>query len=429
MENRRFELEEICISVPTVSHDLSLKELKKVFEELKIYEYLTVMKDKKPIGIVYRKDLVRATKQNLTAGDFSKIAIRLRNFSPEKESLIGIIELLPVIREPIIVVDKRGNYLGVLTYEVLLHYITKFKEHIIPLVQHLREAFSTENFLYVFGIKNLKKFKEKYGEEKTKGLLKILKEDIQESFKGELEEYEENQELWLLTSECPEKEKLKELYDEFFKEYTLLFGDIPDVSLYGFALSLKPINDYDELYKKIKELRDRALRITGYVFIVYGIQPKLFLFDPRKKKLLKNIKEKILEDFRKIVEEIENTPQDLWEFTLYDLFKKYPYFELFYIISESGLQISNNVINPSVQYFVAQGKKGTDRSDRPYYSETLEKGEYISDIYLSKATDDFCLTVAKLFEYNGKRYILAGDINFKEIHKLVKSMSQEEVKS
>ena len=423
METRRFDLEEICISVPTVAYDLSLKELKKVFEELKIYEYLTVMKGKKPIGIVYRKDLIGASKQNLTAGDFSKIAIRLRNFSPQKESLVGIIELLPIIREPIIVVDKKGNYLGILTYEVLLHYITKFKEHIIPLVQHLREAFSTENYLYIFGIKNLKKFKEKYGEEKAQGLLKILKEDIQESFKGELEEYKENQELWLLTNEVPEKDKLKELYEEFFKEYTLLFGDMPEVSLYGFAMSLKPISDYDELYKKIKELRERALRIAGYVFIVYGIQPKLFLFDPRRKRLLKNIKDKILQDFRNIVKEVENAPKDLWEFTLYDIFKKYPYFELFYIISESGLQISNNIINPKVEYFVAQGKKGTDRSDRPYYKETLEKGEYISDIYLSKATDDFCLTVAKLFEYNGKKYILAGDINFKEIHRLVKSLS------
>ncbi len=429
MENRKFELEEICISVPTVAYDLSLKELKKVFEELKIYEYLTVMKGKKPIGIVYRKDLMKATNRNLIAGDFSRISIRLKNFSPKKEGLIGIIELLPVIKEPIIVVDKRGNYLGVLTYDVLLHYITKFKEHIIPLIQHLHGSFSTENYLYVFGIKNLKKFREIYSKEKTKGLLKILKEDIQESFKGELEEYEETQELWLLTNEHPEKEKLKKLYNEFFKEYTLLFGDIPEVSLYGFALSLKPITNYDELYKKIKELRDRSLRIVGYVFIAYEIQPKLFLFDPEKKKLLKNIKEKILEDFRKIVEEIENTPQDLWEFALYDLFKKYPYFELFYIISESGLQISNNIINPNVRYFVAQGKKGTDRSDRPYYRETLEKGEYISDIYLSKATDDFCLTVAKLFEYNGKMYILAGDINFKEIHKLVKSMAQEEVRS
>lgn len=429
MESRRFELEEICISVPTVSYDISVEELKKVFEELKIYEYLTVMKDKRPIGIVYRKDLAKTTKQNLTAGDFSRIAIRLRNFSSEKESLIGIIELLPIIREPIIVVDKKGNYLGVLTYEVLLHYITKFKEHIIPLVQHLRKAFSTESYLYVFGIKNLKKFKEKYGEEKAKGLLKILKEDIQESLKGELEEYRENHEIWLLASESPEKEKLKGLYEEFFKEYTLLFGDIPDVSLYGFALSLKSIKDYEELYRKIEELRDRALRIAGYVFIVYGVQPKLFLFDPRKKKLLTDIKEKILEDFRNIVKEIEKTPKDLWEFVLYDMFKKYPYFELFYIISESGLQISNNIINPNVQYFVAQGKKGADRSNRAYYKETLEKGEYISEIYLSKATDDFCLTVAKLFEHNGKRYILAGDINFKEIHKLVKSMVLEEVES
>ena len=79
-----------------------------------------------------------------------------------------------------------------------------------------------------------------------------------------------------------------------------------------------------------------------------------------------------------------------------------------------------------MNYFVAQGKKGTDRSERPYFKETMEKGEYISDIYLSKATDDFCITVAKRFEHNGKVYILAGDINFKEIHRLIKENTATE---
>ena len=109
------------------------------------------------------------------------------------------------------------------------------------------------------------------------------------------------------------------------------------------------------------------------------------------------------------------------------MFEKYPYFELFYIMSEKGLQITNNIVNPKVDYFVAQGKKGSERSEKPYFRKALEEGSYISDVYLSKATDEFCITVSELFSYEGKRYILAGDINFKQIHKLVKSFKETTV--
>jgi len=421
-----FELGEICISVPTVSYDLSVNELKQIFSELSIYEYLTVLKEGKPIGVVFRREVEKVMRKDLIAGDLSRLTIKIKDFNLERDGLIGIIELLPIIREPIIVTDKKGKYIGVLTYDVLLHYITKYREYIIPLIQHIRKFLGKEAYLYIFGIKNLKGFKERFGYEKTKGLIKILYEDIQESFSGEIEEIEETEEIWMLSQEPPEKEKVKSLFGEFFREYSVLFADYPEASLYGISINLKYVDSQENLYKKIKELRGRAEKISGYIFVVHSIQPKLILYDPRKKKLLKNIKEKILSDFLEIVEELVNSPKDIWEFVLYDMFKKYPYFELFYLISSSGLQISNNIVNPNVNYFVAQGKKGADRSQRPYFKETMEKGEYISDIYLSKATDDFCITVAKRFERSGKVYILAGDINFKEIHRLIKESTATE---
>jgi hypothetical protein len=46
---------------------------------------------------------------------------------------------------------------------------------------------------------------------------------------------------------------------------------------------------------------------------------------------------------------------------------------------------------------------------------------YISEIYLSQATDDFCITLSSKFRYGEKLYVLAGDINYTEVHKLVKS--------
>ncbi|MDQ7082082.1 MAG: hypothetical protein Q9N34_03175 [Aquificota bacterium] len=51
----------------------------------------------------------------------------------------------------------------------------------------------------------------------------------------------------------------------------------------------------------------------------------------------------------------------------------------------------------------------------------MEEGSFISDIYLSKATDDFCITVSERFAHEGRDYVLAGDINFREIHRLVRT--------
>jgi len=420
-----FELGSICISVPTVSYDLSVQELKEVFSELKIYEYLTVLKKGKPIGIVFRKDIESITRKDLLTGELSRLVVKVRDLNLSKEGLIGIMELLPIVNEPIIITDRKGNYLGVLTYDVLLHYITKYKEFVIPLIQQIRKSFGKEGYLYIFGIKNFKGFKERFGYEKAKGLLKILKEDIQETIKGEVEEIEEKEEIWVLSKEQPDKERIKHLFEEFFREYTVLFADYPDIALYGMSINLTLFENLDKLNEKIRELRERAKNVSGYIFIVQGLQPKLILYDPRRKKVLKNIKEKILSDFDQVINEVVNAPKELWEFTLYDAFKKFPYFELFYIMSSNGLQISNNIINPNVNYFIAQGKKGTDRSEKPYFKEAMEKGKYISDIYLSKATDDFCITVSGRFQYGGKVYILAGDINFKEIHKLIKETPQE----
>ncbi|RUM29072.1 MAG: glycine dehydrogenase [Aquifex sp.] len=404
---------------------MSVQELKEVFSELKIYEYLTVLKKGKPIGIVFRKDIESITRKDLLTGELSRLVVKVRDLNLSKEGLIGIMELLPIVNEPIIITDRKGNYLGVLTYDVLLHYITKYKEFVIPLIQQIRKSFGKEGYLYIFGIKNFKGFKERFGYEKAKGLLKILKEDIQETIKGEVEEIEEKEEIWVLSKEQPDKERIKHLFEEFFREYTVLFADYPDIALYGMSINLTLFENLDKLNEKIRELRERAKNVSGYIFIVQGLQPKLILYDPRRKKVLKNIKEKILSDFDQVINEVVNAPKELWEFTLYDAFKKFPYFELFYIMSSNGLQISNNIINPNVNYFIAQGKKGTDRSEKPYFKEAMEKGKYISDIYLSKATDDFCITVSGRFQYGGKVYILAGDINFKEIHKLIKETPQE----
>lgn len=421
MEVSRVSLVDLTISVPTVPHDLTLKELKGVFEELGIYTYLIVLKGTTPIGIVYRSRVERLTNENLTAGDVAVLCCRLRNVEVSRESLIGVFELLRLEREPVIVTDRRGAYLGVLTYDTVLHYVTRHKEYTLPVVQKVHSVIGKEEYLCIFGLKNMDRFRKKFGSEKQESVYKILYEDIRDMFEGEVSGIVDKGEIWVLSKRPPSKEAIKEFFKEFHKEYTLLFGEFQHVYVYGLCLDMSLIDSQEKLYEKKKELSERAKKIEGSVFIAHGLQPTLVLHDPTKQKIITNIKKKILGDFRNIVERVRSSPKDMWEFILYDVFEEFPYFELFYIMSGRGLQITSNIVNPKVNYFVAHGKKGTDRSEKPYFRKAMEQGSFISDIYLSKATDDFCITVSERFAHEGKDYVLAGDINFREIHRLVRS--------
>jgi len=427
MKADEISLVDISIGIPTVPHDISLKELKDIFDELGIYRYLTVLKGNTPIGLVYRDKVEKLSNEKLIAGDIASLCCRLRNTSIKKESLSGIFFVLPLEREPVIVTDRRGTYLGVLTYDTVLHYVTHHREHILPIMQRVHSGIGREEFLCVFGIKGLDKFKDTFGTEKVESVRKILLEDVKDLFGEEVTTIPERGEFWVLTTDPPSKEDIKELFREFHREYALLFGEFQNLFVYGFCINMSLMDSEEKLYSLKDELRNRARKIEGSVFIVHGLQPKLVLHDPTKQKLITNIKKKILADFKEIVESLRATPKDMWEHVLYDMFDRYPYFELFYIMSARGLQITNNIINPKVDYFVAQGKKGTDRSEKPYFRQAVAEGSFISDVYLSKATDDFCITVSESFNYEGKTYVLAGDINFKQIHRLVKSYKETAV--
>ncbi len=424
MKVNEIELVDISIGVPTVPYDLSLKELKDVFDELRIYKYLTVTIGNIPVGLVYRNDVEKYSNERLIAGDIASTCCKLKSTAVNINSLPGLFEVLPLEKEPVIVTDKKGTYLGVLTYDTVLHYITHHREHVLPIIQRVHSSLGKREYLCVLGLKNVDSFKKNFGSQKFESVRKILLEDIKDTLGGEVANIPDRSEFWTLRTSPPTKEEIKELFKEFHREYTLLFGEFQHMYIYGFCLDLSLISSEEKLYSVGDELRERTTRIEGSIFIVHGLQPTLILHDPSKQKLITNIKKKILQDFKSIVEELRISPKDMWEHTLYDMFETYPYFELFYVISAKGLQITNNIVNPKVDYFVAQGKKGADRSDKPYFRQALSEGCFISDVYLSRATDDFCITVSQRFSYEGKTYVLAGDINFKQIHKLVRSFKE-----
>ncbi|MFN3946635.1 MAG: CBS domain-containing protein [Aquificaceae bacterium] len=424
---RYIDLADLSTGVPKIEHSLGIKEALKAFEEYGIYDFLVVVKENKPIGIVSRSDLIKAQqRENLKVEDFAHPLMKLKAATVGIEELGYLLNFFNFQKNPLFLVDRKGNYIGVIFYHIVLHHISLFKEATIPLFQKLPTLFGQDYYFYCFYIRDLGTFKEQYGSTSSESLQKLLYENIKASIKGDISLSYEEKEIYVLSKERVKEEGIKELYQEFHKEFGLLYAQAEPMYLSGYCVPLKSINTFDEFFKISAALKNRMENIhDASFFIFYGEPSSVVLCEYERKEFIYKIKQKIEEDFKSIVEALKKADRDVWEFVLYDLFKKYPYFELFYIISESGLQISNNVINPKINYPIKTGKKGADRSEKDYFKKASSMDVYISNIYISQATDDFCITVSKKFPYGEKSYILAGDINYREIHRLVKEYAKE----
>ncbi|MDI1309330.1 MAG: EAL domain-containing protein [Methylotenera sp.] len=107
-------------------------------------------------------------------------------------------------------------------------------------------------------------------------------------------------------------------------------------------------------------------------------------------------------------------------------FNDYPFFEVIFELNANGIQRYPNWINPNMYGKIKAGGGGVDRSPQAYYYaayETLKP--YISNIYLSTATEDFCLTVSLpiLNQMGGLESILVADISIAAMAMLSSTMA------
>ncbi|HET7776288.1 MAG TPA: diguanylate cyclase, partial [Azospira sp.] len=76
-------------------------------------------------------------------------------------------------------------------------------------------------------------------------------------------------------------------------------------------------------------------------------------------------------------------------------FRSYPFFEMIFELDGAGVQRFPNWINPDMYGRIKAGGVGVDRAEQPYFRQVAASGRpYVSEIYLSSATEDFCITLA-----------------------------------
>ncbi|HTT08902.1 MAG TPA: methyl-accepting chemotaxis protein [Gammaproteobacteria bacterium] len=98
--------------------------------------------------------------------------------------------------------------------------------------------------------------------------------------------------------------------------------------------------------------------------------------------------------------------------------KRCPFVELAYATDARGVQVTENISRRDFQ--AAYGTSGLNKnwSQRPWFRGAVRTdGVYLSEIYRSAATDEFCLTASATFSGKDGRVmgVVAIDVNFREI--------------
>ncbi len=416
MSDKLISLKELSINIPAVEFDTPKEEVNIFFSQNDFLDYIVVLKDNKPIGILYKSFKEKFSDEDCVIGDFITRLSLVKDRLVPIENILDLITILNLKNKPALIVDNKDKYLGVLTREVVLYYV--YKEEIIEAsILKLSQLFEKEAFLLILGIENIKSFNESLKLTNESSLFKILKQLTQNLLNVDKIIIKEEKELWCILNKKPLDDVLNEFFEKFYNEFRLLYRETEPPMIYGIIIDLKTIKDYNSLLNKISNFNKKIESFDNPLWIIDDIQPRLNFY--RQKKEKDEIVEKIKNIFDNIVKALENSEKELWEYVLYDKFKEYSFFELFYIMNEKGTQISNNILNTALNRKIVTGRKGSDRSSSSYFKNAIEKGYYITPIYLSSATGDFCITISKKFIYKDKTYVLAGDINYQDILKIV----------
>lgn len=145
----------------------------------------------------------------------------------------------------------------------------------------------------------------------------------------------------------------------------------------------------------------------GSIVVVEDTPPQTIL---PKKEFYSNWQQKALAALQSLLKIQRSTGSH----DLDSCFAEFPYFEVIFELEPNGVQRYANWINPNMYGKIKAGGAGIDRSQQAYYQRVAEThAPYISTIYLSTATEDFCLTVSLpiLDEDGALKSILVADIN------------------
>ena len=110
---KEIELSRLATGVPIIELSLGVKEALRTFEEYGIYDFLVVVKDNKPAGIVYKFDLINAQQRpNLIVGELVHPVMKLKNVVIKSDELVYLLDFFNFSKSPLLLIDKKRFLYG-----------------------------------------------------------------------------------------------------------------------------------------------------------------------------------------------------------------------------------------------------------------------------------------------------------------------------
>lgn len=450
----RFCITDVIESPPAFDIQTPLTLVRQAFRESPDLPWCMLTDGDRPVGVLHRG---KALSRNLrTVAQGAQPLHRMLPFNIGLTALARSLYLERVEATPWAVVDERGCYIGTLEPMMLVSHLLARQEHgasLHPLSQlstgpTLRQAIEMRiarkhghlELVYI-DLDHFKAFNDRYGFVRGDAMIRTLAEILRHVFAmstdcmlGHI-----GGDDFIVLFDHPDPLLIPQLQRAMAQFHTLArhLYDTDDLQRGYFvtedgethpvaSMSVSCVNGSTGMPQDCVEASARAAKLKkvgktsgGNVIVVEADEPRVIQPEAASPQL-SGWEEHVLGILQRLLQE----PRGRDARALDHVFKAYPFFEVLFELDADGVQAHANWINPSMYGRIRAGGAGANRSGQSYFVHVRDSGlPFVSPIYLSSATEDFCLTIAAPVYGPGGRFtgVLVGDLNLASMASLLEN--------
>jgi diguanylate cyclase (GGDEF)-like protein len=425
----------------TIELNTSIEEARRIFVQNPDTAIAVVLDHQRPLGLLRRGKLF--SQRNTGLGAYCDPLPKLVNHRAPSSLLARGLYLERGESEPWVLVSEQGIYMGILQpLEIMAQLISRKSgtSNLHPLSQlttgptlrqsldvSLRNNPNTE--LVYIDLDHFKSYNDRYGFIRGDAMIRLLSEIVRQVFQGRsgilvghiggddfvliLDHTKPDLVANLLDVISRFQALAVHLYDSsdlergFFTTEDGKDHPVASVSIAVVNGSQGPLSNSVAAAERAAVLKKIGKATIGSIIVVENSPPELVL---PMQNFYSDWQERALASLQSLLKYRRSADAH----ALDGCFADHPFFEVVFELEPNGTQRYANWINPSMYGKIKAGGAGIDRSQQTYFQVVQESmAPYISSIYLSTATEDFCLTVSLpiLNQAGGLEGILVADIS------------------
>ena len=450
----RFAITDVLETPPAFDIQTPLTLLRQAFRDEPALAWCVLTDDERPVAFLPRGKALSRSVRTVAQG-----AQPLQRTVPYSIGLKALSRRLYIDHahpSPWAVVDEQGCYIGTLEPMMLVSHLLARQENGVslhPLSQlptgpSLRQAIEMRlsgqhaqlSLIYI-DLDHFKSFNDRYGFVRGDAMIRTLAEILRHVFASGADGMlgHIGGDDFIVLSDHPVEALLPQLQRAMEQFHTLArhLYDPQDLQRGYFvteggsshavaSMSVSCVNGSTGMPQDSVEASARAAKLKkvgksagGNVIVVEAVQPHVIAHARAASKGLA-WEAQVLDILARLLME----PRGRDAHALDHVFRAYPFFEMLFELDANGVQLCANWVNPAMYGRIRGGGAGINRSSQPYFAYVREHCEpFVSPIYLSSATEDFCLTIAAPI-YGAKGAfagVLVGDLNLASMASLLES--------